>query len=188
MRGNNIYILPVIPILLSNYNCFPIYCVYFLFDSKLKFRIQLLFQLNALRCACVFSQINCKLYSINLMFTVLKTHNQLDKYIYFLWLGTGTNACYMEETTRIAKWQGDKDSMRQVIINMSHYYGFFAICKAFTQEKIISKEIAHLWSLDSGPFIVTEAGCKYSHFCALSFYSLSIAIHIEIFNLKTIFF
>jgi len=32
-------------------------------------------------------------------------------------LGTGTNACYMEETTKIAKWQGDKDSMRQVVIN-----------------------------------------------------------------------
>jgi len=32
-------------------------------------------------------------------------------------LGTGTNACYMEETTKIAKWRGDKDSMRQVVIN-----------------------------------------------------------------------
>ena len=157
---------------------------------SLKLKYNYFFQLNGLCCACVFSQINCKLYSINLMFTVLKTRYQLNKYTYFLWLGTGTNACYMEETTRIAKWQGDKDSMRQVIINMSHYYGFFAICKAFTQEKIISKEIAHLWSLDSGPFIVTEAGCKYRHFLCPSSYSLSTAIHanIEIFNLKSIFF
>jgi len=43
-------------------------------------------------------------------------HNDRDCQIGLI-LGTGTNACYMEETTRIAKWQGDKDSMRQVVIN-----------------------------------------------------------------------
>ena len=69
------------------------------------------------------------------MSTVLKTHYQLNKYIYFLWLGTGTNACYMEETTRIAKWQGDKDSMRQVIINMSHYYVFLQFAKLSPKKK-----------------------------------------------------
>ena len=32
-------------------------------------------------------------------------------------LGTGTNACYMENLDNIAKWDGDRDEPRQMIIN-----------------------------------------------------------------------
>ena len=32
-------------------------------------------------------------------------------------LGTGTNACYMENLENVGKWSGDTDEPRQVIIN-----------------------------------------------------------------------
>ena len=32
-------------------------------------------------------------------------------------LGTGTNACYMEKLENVAKWNGDWDEPRQVIVN-----------------------------------------------------------------------
>ena len=32
-------------------------------------------------------------------------------------LGTGTNACYMEKTSNIPKWDGDQGPPKQVIIN-----------------------------------------------------------------------
>ena len=32
-------------------------------------------------------------------------------------LGTGTNACYMENLDRIDKWNGDRNEPKQVVIN-----------------------------------------------------------------------
>ena len=32
-------------------------------------------------------------------------------------LGTGTNACYMEQIERVKKWDGDNEDPKQVVIN-----------------------------------------------------------------------
>ena len=135
-----------------------------------------------------FSKSLMRFYIIDL--TCKNTLSIEQNNVYLSLLGTGTNACYMEETTRIAKWQGDKDSMRQVIINMSHYYGFFCNLQSFHPRKNNIKGNCSPVEFGLWTFHGYGGWLQYRNFLCPSSYSLSTAIHanIEIFNLKSIFF
>ena len=43
-------------------------------------------------------------------------------------LGTGSNACYIEDVSKIEKWEGDHQNIKQVIIFICEYYLDFLKC------------------------------------------------------------
>ncbi|EDV20785.1 uncharacterized protein TRIADDRAFT_50939 [Trichoplax adhaerens] len=73
---------------------------------------------NALAERCPDFKVNVAAIVNDTVGTLMASAYENPKSVIGLIIGTGTNACYMEQLDAVEKWTGDRDDPKQVIINI----------------------------------------------------------------------
>lgn len=74
------------------------------------------------------------------------------------YVGTGSNACYMESLENVHQWDGDAESPRQVCsaVQFSSYACFFLLSTIIILQVIINTEWGAFGNSKSLDFVTTE--------------------------------